>query len=102
MTTEQPQNQNESACGGSALTARLGTRERRVVKLIAEQLGINETTIVPTALLIEDLWMDSLDHIEVVMAIEDYFNVDIPDQDCEGIKTVQQVFDLVHKTVSNA
>lgn len=56
--------------------------------LIVEQLGVNATEVVPTANFVNDLGADSLDTVELVMALEDKFGVSIPDEDAEKIKTV--------------
>lgn len=56
--------------------------------LIIEQLGVNATEVVPTANFVNDLGADSLDTVELVMALEDKFGVSIPDEDAEKIKTV--------------
>lgn len=74
--------------------------ERELVKLMAEHLGANEDEIVPAASLKDDLMMDSLDQIELVLAIEGRFDIELPDSEFEGVKTVEQVFGLVNKAVA--
>jgi acyl carrier protein len=69
--------------------------EVRVKKVIAEKLGVDEVTIKNDASFVEDLGADSLDTVELVMALEDEFNCQIPDEDAEKITTVQQAVDYV-------
>jgi acyl carrier protein len=71
--------------------------EDKVKEIIAEQLGANAEDVVPTASFIDDLGADSLDTVELVMALEEEFGVEIPDEDAEGIKTVQNAIDYVNK-----
>lgn len=66
---------------------------RRVKDLIAESLGVNPTEVVPDASFIDDLGADSLDIVELVMAIEKEFGIEIPDEDAEKITTVQNAID---------
>jgi acyl carrier protein len=63
--------------------------EQKVKNIIAEQLGVGEGEIKPTSSFIEDLGADSLDIVELVMAMEEEFEVEIPDEEAENIKTVQ-------------
>jgi acyl carrier protein len=60
----------------------------RVKKMIVEQLGVNEAEVVPEAKFIDDLGADSLDIVELVMALEDEYGIEIPDEDAEKIQTV--------------
>ena len=69
--------------------------EARVKKVIAEKLGVDEATIKNDASFVEDLGADSLDTVELVMALEEEFNVQIPDEDAEKITNVQQAVDYV-------
>ena len=69
--------------------------EVRVKKVIADKLGVDEATIKNEASFVEDLGADSLDTVELVMALEEEFNVQIPDEDAEKITTVQQAIDYV-------
>ena len=69
--------------------------EGRVRKVIAEKLGIDEATIKNEAAFVDDLGADSLDTVELVMALEEEFNCQIPDEDAEKITTVQQAIDYV-------
>ena len=65
--------------------------EQKVNKIIAEQLNVDEEKIKPSSSFINDLGADSLDIVELVMAMEEEFGLDIPDQDAEGLKTVADV-----------
>lgn len=69
--------------------------EGRVRKVIAEKLGVEESTIKNEAAFVDDLGADSLDTVELVMALEEEFNCQIPDEDAEKITTVQQAIDYV-------
>lgn len=69
--------------------------EERVKKIIAEQLGVEEAKIVPEASFVEDLGADSLDTVELVMALEEYFETEIPDEDAQKILTVRDAIDYV-------
>ncbi len=69
--------------------------EARVKKIIAEKLGVDESTIKNESSFVDDLGADSLDTVELVMALEEEFNVQIPDEDAEKITTVQQAVDYV-------
>jgi acyl carrier protein len=60
----------------------------KVKKMIVEQLGVNESEVVPEAKFIDDLGADSLDIVELVMALEDEYGIEIPDEDAEKIVTV--------------
>jgi acyl carrier protein len=60
----------------------------RVKEIIVEQLGVDEEDVTPTAKFIEDLGADSLDTVELVMALEEEFGLDIPDEDADKMKTV--------------
>jgi acyl carrier protein len=64
------------------------TVEERVKEIIVEQLGVEEDDVTPTAKFIEDLGADSLDTVELVMALEENFDIQIPDEDAEKIVTV--------------
>ena len=66
----------------------------RVKKIISEQLGVNPDLVVPNANLSEDLGADSLDLVELIMAGEEEFNMEIADEDGEKMKTVQDVYNF--------
>ena len=67
----------------------------RVKKIVAEQLGVNEADIKNESSFVDDLGADSLDTVELVMALEEEFECEIPDEDAEKITTVQQAVDYV-------
>ena len=67
--------------------------EARVKKIIAEQLGVEESQVINNKAFIADLGADSLDTVELVMALEDAFEIEIPDEDAEKILTVQNAID---------
>ena len=69
--------------------------DKRVKKIIAEQLGVKEEQITPQASFVDDLGADSLDIVELVMALEEEFECEIPDEDAEKITSVQQAIDYV-------
>ncbi|GAA6137561.1 acyl carrier protein [Arenicella sp. 4NH20-0111] len=71
--------------------------EERVKKIVVEQLGVNEDQVVNTASFVDDLGADSLDTVELVMALEEEFETEIPDEEAENITTVQQAIDYVNK-----
>jgi acyl carrier protein len=71
------------------------TIEERVKKIIAEQLGVNEGEITNESSFVDDLGADSLDTVELVMALEEEFSTEIPDEEAEKITTVQQAIDYV-------
>jgi acyl carrier protein len=70
--------------------------EQRVKKIVSEQLGVNETEVKNESSFVNDLGADSLDTVELVMALEEEFGVEIPDEDAEKITTVQQAIDYVN------
>jgi acyl carrier protein len=69
--------------------------EARVKKIVAEQLGVNEAEVGLTSSFVDDLGADSLDTVELVMALEEEFGCEIPDEDAEKITSVQQAIDYV-------
>ena len=69
--------------------------EERVKKIIVEQLGVKEEDVKPEASFVEDLGADSLDTVELVMALEEEFDIEIPDEEAEKINTVQSAIDYV-------
>ena len=72
-----------------------GNVEQKVKGIIAEQLGVAEDEIKTTSSFIEDLGADSLDIVELVMQMEEEFEVEIPDEEAENIKTVQNAVDYI-------
>lgn len=71
--------------------------EEKIKSIIVNQLGVEEASVVPKAKFIEDLGADSLDIVELVMAMEEAFGVDIPDEEAENIKTVADAINFVKK-----
>ncbi len=67
----------------------------RVKKIICEQLEVEEEDVKPESSFVDDLGADSLDTVELVMALEEEFSVEIPDEDAEKITTVQNVIDYI-------
>jgi acyl carrier protein len=70
--------------------------ELRVKKIVAEQLGVNEAEIKNESSFVDDLGADSLDTVELVMALEEEFETEIPDEQAEKITTVQQAIDYIN------
>ena len=70
--------------------------EERVRKIVIEQLGVKEDEVTNAASFVDDLGADSLDTVELVMALEEEFECEIPDEDAEKITTVQQALDYVN------
>jgi len=73
----------------------MSTIEERVKKIVVEQLGVKEDEVTLEASFVDDLGADSLDTVELVMALEEEFETEIPDEDAEKITTVQQALDYV-------
>ncbi len=71
--------------------------EERVKKIIVDQLGVNSEQVVPEASFIDDLGADSLDTVELVMALEEEFDIEIPDEDAEKITTVAQAAEYIEE-----
>lgn len=69
--------------------------EEKVKEIIAKQLGVNASEVTPEASFVEDLGADSLDTVELVMAFEEAFNIEIPDEDAEKILKVQNAVDYI-------
>ena len=69
--------------------------EEKVIEIIIDQLGVDEKQVNPEASFIDDLGADSLDTVELVMALEEEFDVEIPDEDAENIATVQNAVDYI-------
>ena len=71
----------------------------RVRKIIVERLGVDDEDVTPEASFVDDLGADSLDTVELVMAFEEAFDVQIPDEDAEKILTVQNAVDYIKQRV---
>ncbi len=72
----------------------------KVVDIIANQLGVEKDIITPEAHVVDDLGADSLDVVELIMALEEAFDVEIPDEEAENIRTVQDIYDYIEKIQS--
>jgi acyl carrier protein len=70
--------------------------QERVTKIVAEQLGVDEGQISNASSFVDDLGADSLDTVELVMALEEEFGCEIPDEQAEKITTVQQAIDYIN------
>jgi acyl carrier protein len=73
--------------------------EERVAKMVAEQLGVKEADVKLSSSFVEDLGADSLDTVELIMALEEEFDTEIPDEDAEKIATVQNAIDYINANI---
>jgi acyl carrier protein len=73
--------------------------EEKVKEIIAKQLGVDQSEVTPEASFVEDLGADSLDTVELVMAFEEAFNIEIPDEDAEKIAKVKDAIDYISAKV---
>lgn len=73
--------------------------EEKVKEIISKQLGLNVSEVTPDASFVEDLGADSLDTVELVMAFEEAFNIEIPDEDAEKIQKVKDAIDYIKNKV---
>jgi acyl carrier protein len=71
--------------------------ESEMIDIIVEQLSVEREKVVPNASFVDDLGADSLDLVELIMAMEEGFDIEIPDEDAEGITTVKDAIDYVNK-----
>jgi acyl carrier protein len=71
--------------------------EQEMIDIIVEQLSVEREKVVPNASFVDDLGADSLDLVELIMAMEEGFDIEIPDEDAEKITTVQDAIDYVKK-----
>lgn len=69
--------------------------EEKIKKIISEQLGVEEDDVVPEAKFVDDLGADSLDTVELVMALEEEFDIEIPDEEAEKIQTVGAAIEFI-------
>ncbi|SEK91474.1 acyl carrier protein [Nitrosovibrio tenuis] len=74
--------------------------DQRIKKIVAEQLGVNEAEVKNESSFVDDLGADSLDTVELVMALEEEFECEIPDEQAEKINTVQQAIDYINSHTS--
>jgi len=80
----------------------MASPEEKVKQIIVEQLGVDEAEVTPTAHFVDDLGADSLDIVELVMAFEEAFEIEIPDEDAEKIQTVKDAVDYIQAHVKPA
>jgi acyl carrier protein len=95
----------DDSCGASPIVARINefepafggfmSVEQKVKQIIVEQLGVDEAQVDSNASFVDDLGADSLDIVELVMAFEEAFDLDIPDEDAEKIRTVKDAVDYI-------
>jgi acyl carrier protein len=71
--------------------------DEKVKQIVVEQLGVDEGEVTPSASFVDDLGADSLDTVELVMAFEEAFDIEIPDEDAEKIRTVKDAIDYIAK-----
>ena len=74
---------------------------QKVIKIVAEQLGVREEEVTPESSFVNDLGADSLDTVELVMALEDEFGMEIPDEDAEKITTVGDAIKYIEEKLGN-
>ena len=72
-------------------------KKSEMIDIIVEQLSVEREKVVPNASFVDDLGADSLDLVELIMAMEEGFDIEIPDEDAEGITTVKDAIDYVNK-----
>jgi len=80
----------------------MASAEEKIKQIIVEQLGVDEAEVTPTAHFVDDLGADSLDIVELVMALEEAFEIEIPDEDAEKIQTVKDSIDYIQAHVKPA
>ncbi len=73
--------------------------QNQIIKMIADQLQIDEEQVKPDASFMDDLGADSLDTVELIMALEEEFDIEIPDSEAEKIRTVQQALDYLDQNI---
>jgi acyl carrier protein len=75
--------------------------EEKVKQIIVDQLGVEPSEVTPAASFVDDLGADSLDRVELIMALEETFGVEIPDDEAEKISTVQNAIDYIQKNAKS-
>lgn len=80
----------------------VSTIEERVKKIVVEQLGVKEEEVSNESSFVDDLGADSLDTVELVMALEEEFDTEIPDEEAEKIRTIQHAIDYIKKHKAGA
>ncbi len=73
--------------------------EEKIKKIICDQLDVDEKNVVPDASFVDDLGADSLDQVELIMAMEEEFDISIPDEDAEKIATLKDAIDYIKKAI---
>jgi acyl carrier protein len=93
------QNDGQIDCGfiESREAAQMAQVDEKVKQIIVEQLGVDEAEVTSNASFVDDLGADSLDTVELVMAFEEAFDIEIPDEDAEKIRTVHDAVDYITK-----
>ena len=76
--------------------------QERVIDIVAEQLGVDKNKVTPDTSFVNDLGADSLDTVELVMELEEEFNINIPDDEAEKIQTVGQAIDYIEREIGRA
>ena len=75
----------------------MASSEEKVKQIVVEQLGVDEAEVTPSASFVDDLGADSLDTVELVMAFEEAFDIEIPDEDAAKIRTVKDAIEYIDK-----
>lgn len=75
--------------------------EEKVRQIIVDQLGVEPSEVTPAASFVDDLGADSLDRVELIMALEETFGLEIPDEEAEKISTVQNAIDYIQKNAKS-
>jgi acyl carrier protein len=89
--------ESDSRFNSKAQGERMAAVDEKVKQIIVEQLGVDEAEVTKNASFVDDLGADSLDTVELVMAFEEAFEIEIPDEDAEKIRTVQDAVDYIGK-----
>ena len=76
----------------------MSNTQERVIKMVAEQLGVKEEDVKPDSSFVEDLGADSLDTVELIMALEEEFDIEIADEDAEKLASVQDAISYISKS----
>lgn len=74
--------------------------DERVIKMVAEQLGVKEEDVKPDSSFVDDLGADSLDTVELIMALEEEFDTEIPDEEAEKLTTVEDAISYINNNLS--
>ena len=74
----------------------MSEKEAKIKQIVSEKLGVSEDKVTPQAAFVDDLGADSLDQVELIMAFEDAFDIEIPDEDAEKLKTVKDAVEYLN------